>query len=165
MEGGVKKEYIIIAVVVVALLLAVIISKLSVVNIIVGVGKGHKGHDNCLISTYEEFTTFAEETDLESSMEIDLKRKDYTTYYNEDFFKKHKLVAIINHEDTSREFIHSVDDLSYADGKKTANVTYTHREAGYAGSLGNAWYNIMLVEVDPKVEKVNFNSSSNAESK
>ena len=160
MDSVAKKEYFIIAAIVVVLLAVFIINKLSVVKLSVGVGKADGGTENCLISDYASFQEFAEKVKLHSNMEIDLKNKEYATYYTEEFFQKHKLGAVITHEDTSKEYIYSIDDLKYSDGKKTATVTYTDKTAGYKGPLKNSWSNVMLVELDKKVENINFARAS-----
>ena len=160
MDGVVKKEYIIIAAVVVVLIAFFVINKLSVTELSVGMGKSSKGTENCLISDYASFQEFAEEIGLESNMEIDLKSKEYASYYNEEFFSKHKLGAVITHEDTSKIYIHSIDNVEYSDGKKTATVTYTDKTEGYNGPYKNSWNNVMLVELDKKVENIKFVKAS-----
>ena len=164
--GNIKKEHIIVAVIIlVAFIVVLVVGKLTEVKLIVGVGKASGTHENFLISSYEEFETFAEEVKLEDKMEIDLKTKEYKTYYNEEFFQNHKLAAILNREDTSKVFIHSVDDLSYSNGRKTATITYTSKAEGYNGTLKSAWTNVMLVELDKNVEDVNFVKSVSEEKK
>ena len=164
MDSVVKKEYFIIAAVAVVLLAFFLINKLSVVNLIVGVGKADNGAENCLISDYASFQEFTDKVRLHQNMEIDLKNKDYTTYYTEEFFEKHKLGAVVTHEDTSKVYIYSIDDVKYSDGKKTATITYTDKTEGYNGPLKNSWNNVMFVELDKKVQNVNFvKSSSTAE--
>ncbi len=162
--GNIKREHIIMAaIILVAFIVVLVVGKLSEVKLSVGIGKASGTHENFLISSYEEFEAFAEEVKLEDKMEIDLKNKECRPYYNEEFFKKHKLAAILNREDTSKVFIHSVDDLSYSNGRKTATITYTHKTEGYNGTLKNSWTNVMLVELDKNVENVNFVKSVSEE--
>ena len=108
MDGMAKKEYIIIAAVVVILIAVFVVNKLSVTKLSVGIGKASGGTENCLISDYASFQEFAEKIGLKPNMEIDLKNKEYASYYNEEFFNKHKLGAVITHEDTSKVYIDSI---------------------------------------------------------
>jgi len=165
MEGIAKKEYIIIAAIVIVLIAVFAINKLSVTKLSVGIGKADGGTENCLISDYASFQEFAEKVGLKPSMEIDLKNKEYASYYNEEFFSEHKLGAVITHEDTSKVYIYSIDNVEYSDGKKTATVTYTDKTEGYNGTYKNSWNNVMLVELDKKVENIKFVKSSSTDEK
>lgn len=163
--SGFKKEFIIPIVVVVGIIIVLLVGKLTEVKLSVGTGKASSGTENKIITSYKDFEDFAKTISLEPTMEIDLKKKDYSTYYNEEFFKNHNLAAVLTHEDNSKVYICGIDSLSYTDGKKKAIVTYTDKTDGYLGPLGKSWTNVMLVELDKKTEDVEFIKSSSTQEK
>ena len=88
------------------------------------------------------------------------KKVNFSEQYNEEYFKEKKLAVIAVYEDDSKEYIHSVDSITYNSSKTEATINYTYKDDIYMGTLGNTWYTIMLVEIEPSVTTVNFINSA-----
>ncbi len=150
----VKKEVLIVIAIVLVIVGFIIYKQVSKVDITYAIGKGNRSHENVLIENYEQLEKFIEDTKLNSTVEINFKKNTVTDVYNEEYFKNKKLAVITLYEDTSKNYIYSVDDLKYSGNEAT--ITYTDKTEGYAGPLSNSWYNILLVEIKGNVNKVNF---------
>ncbi len=158
-----KKEIIIVVSILAIILLVFLVKTLTKTNINYGIVKARNGKDNGLISSYDEFQELVSSSGMEKKGEINLKNTDIENYYNKEFFEKNKLVYISVQEDDSKEYIYSIDDCKYSNGKKDAEVTYTYKTGAYLGPIGKTWYDYMLLEVDKNVENVSY--VKNSESK
>ena len=60
------------------------------------------------------------------------------------------------YEDTSKDYMYSIDEVVYDSAKKEATIRYTYKYTTYAGTLDRTWYDYMFVELDKNVEHVIF---------
>jgi len=151
-----RKEIIIVVSILAVILLVFIVKSITKTNINYGVVKARSGKENGLISSYDEFQELVSSAGLEKKGEINLKNTELESYYTKEFFENNKLVYISVQEDDSKEYIYSIDDCKYSNGKKDAQVTYTYKTGAYLGPIGKNWYDYMLLEVDKNVENVSF---------
>ena len=156
-QSVVKKEIIIIVAIVLVIASIFIYNQVTKVDMVVAIGKSTSAHYNFnLIEDYKTFEEFVEKSGLEETITINYKKNNVLEVYNEEYFNEKKLAVVATYEDTSKNYIYSIDNLEYENDKTKAIVTYTDKTDGYAGTLGNSWYNVMLVEVEGTVTDVSF---------
>ncbi len=167
-NGTSKKTIIIIALIVVVaigILYFTVLRKPKKVEY--NVTKSSASADNTLIKDYDSFEKFIEKNKVEDAItnEVTFKKSTLTETYTEDFFKENSLAVVVLYEDTSKDYIHSIDTLEYNSGKTEATIGYTYKFETLAGSLSDKWYVYMFVALDKNVEHVafqNINSKANS---
>lgn len=119
---------------------------------------GNKSYDNKIIEEYRIFKKMAKDCGLaeEMSNAITFKRHVALDYFNEEYFNNKNVAVLVLYEDTSKNYIYSIDKVTYNEAGTEATIEYTYKTDGYAGTLGNTWYNYLLVELDKTVENVKF---------
>lgn len=120
--------------------------------------KGYTKCEGVLIDNYKDFSKLASNARLNKEMESAKTYKWYVVldYFNEDFFANKKVAIISTYEDTSKDYVFSIDEVIYNETKTSATINYTDKVGGYAGTLDTTWENYMIVELEPTVTEVNF---------
>lgn len=120
--------------------------------------KGYKKCDGVLIEDYKTFSKLAKEANLDTEMtsSVTYNRHVVLDYFNESYFNSKKLAAIATYEDTSKNYIYSIDEVIYNEERTSVTIKYTDKTDGYSGTLGSTWQNYMFVELEPTVTSVNF---------
>jgi len=161
MDTNDSKKVIIIGVIAIAIIAVLLIIINRKPDIAYTTGRSNKGTDGVLISTKKELDDLTKKIGIGEKLETNkYKKVNFSEQYNEDFFNNKKLAVIAVYEDDSKEYIHSIDSIKYNSSKSEVTINYTYKEDIYMGTLGNTWYTIMLVEIDPSVTTVNFVNSA-----
>lgn len=128
--------------------------------------KSDREGQSCLIQDYKTLKNIIKKGELNGEMTniLDFNKYSITDHFNEEYFNEKKIAMVVTYEDTSKSYIYSIDKVTYNSDKTEATVYYTDKTDGYAGTLGNCWYNYMFVEVENTVEKVNFVVDNGSES-
>lgn len=119
---------------------------------------GKKSYDNKIIEEYRLFKKMAKDCSLDEEMSnaITFKRHSTLEYFNEEYFNNKNVAVLVLYEDSSKNYIYSIDKITYNEAGTEATIEYTYKTDGYAGTLGNTWYNYLLVELDKNVENVRY---------
>lgn len=161
METDNSKKMIIIgvvAIIIIAIILVIINRKPELVYTI---SKANDGTDGILITSKSELDDLVKKIGIGENLETNkYKKATLSERYNDEFFNEKKLAVIAVYEDDSKEYIHSIDEVIYNSSKTTATINYTYKGDIYLGTLGNTWYTVMLVEVEPTVTTLNFVNSA-----
>ena len=114
--------------------------------------------ENTLFKDYKTFKKFSDNKKMEDIMtnKVTFKKNSLNETYTEEFFKNKRLALVAVYEDTSKDYIYSIDDLTYNEDKTEATITYTYKVGTFADVLSSTWYNYMFVELENTVEHVNF---------
>lgn len=126
--------------------------------------KGYSGCDGLLIEDYKTFSKLATSSRFNKEMvsSTTYERHVVLDYFNEEYFTNKKIAVISTYEDTSKEYLYSIDEVIYNDTKTAATINYTDKIGGYAGTLDTSWENFMIVELEPTVTEVKFVKANKA---
>ncbi len=161
METDNSKKIIIIGVIIIAIIAIILVIINRKPNLNYTIGRSNVGTDGVLISSKKELDDLTKKIGIGENLETNkYKKVNFSEQYNEEYFKEKKLAVIAVYEDDSKEYIHSVDSITYNSSKTEATINYTYKDDIYMGTLGNTWYTIMLVEIEPSVTTVNFINSA-----
>ena len=157
MEADNSKKILIIGIAIIAVIIVILLLINKKPDLTYTIGTCDKGTDGILISSKKELDDLNKKISIKENLETNkYKKATLSERYNDEFFNEKKLAAVAVYEDDSKEYIHSIDEVRYDSSKTTATIKYTSKEDIYLGTLGNTWYTIMLVELDPKTTTVNF---------
>lgn len=123
--------------------------------------------DNTFFKDYQSFKKFYDKTkNLDDTLvnKATFKKSSLSETYTEEFFENKRLALVAVYEDTSKDYMYSVDKVEYNSDKTEATITYTYKFGTFADVLSSTWYDYMFVELENTVETVNFvkdNNSSN----
>lgn len=165
-KKGLSAETIILLIVVILVLIAIIFFNLfnKEEDFVYGTVEASETASNTLIEDYKSYKRFMSNVKAQDKITIHYKKYSIQDRYNEDFFNNKKLAIIVVSEDTSKDYIRDILDVSYNKERTEATIKYEYRVAGYAGTLSRSWQTCMVVELDNTVTNVNFvldNSSNN----
>lgn len=120
--------------------------------------KGYSECEGVLIDNYKDFSKLVSDSKLDKEMESAKTYKWHVVleYFNEAFFAEKKIAVISTYEDTSKDYVFSIDEVIYNETKTSATINYTDKVGGYAGTLDTSWENYMIVELEPTVTEVKF---------
>ena len=90
------------------------------------------------------------------NISVNYKKYSPEERYSEEFFKENKLAIIGVNEDTSCEYFHQINEVTYENGKTSAKISYAAKKGSYAGTLSRTWTAYMIVELPNTVTSVNF---------
>lgn len=115
--------------------------------------------ENTLFKDYNSFKKFYDKvSDLNDTLEnkATYKKSSLSETYTEDFFNEKRLALVSVYEDTTKDYIYSIDKVEYNSDKTEVTITYTYTYTTYADVLSKTWYDYMFVELENTVETVNF---------
>lgn len=166
-----KAEIIIIAVVAVVVIAAIIIY--NVVNkkeeFVYGITQASSSPSSTMvIEDTKTLKSFIKKSGLNDEITINYKKYSIQERYTDEFFNTKKLALVMVNEDTSKEYIHDIDDVIYNKERTDVTIKYVYKSDGYAGNLSKSWVTCMIVELDNTVNNVNFvldNSSAEKDKK
>ena len=126
---------------------------------------GIKDYGSALVEEHRIFKNMVKDCMLKETMSnsISYERENVIEYFNEEYFANKKLAVLPVYEDNSKEYIYSIDDVSYNEDKTEVTITYTYKVGTYADTFASTWYNYMFVELEPTVQDVNFVIDNNSE--
>lgn len=126
---------------------------------------GTSEYDEPIIQEFRILKNMVKNGKLKETMtnSITFERETVLEYFNEEFFTNKKLAVVTVYEDNSKEYIYSINDLTYNDDKTEATIKYTYKVGTYADTFASTWYNYMFVELEPTVTKVNLVLDNNSE--
>ena len=156
MDTGVNKKLIIIVVAVIVVAAIALIVLNSKPKMHYSVGRSNTMHDNTLISNKDEFDKFVKKVGTQEALKRNYKNVTLSEQYNGEYFQKNKLAVITVYEDDSREYLFDVENVTYSSDKTQATISYVYKEDTYIGTLGNTWYETILVELPASVTSVNY---------
>lgn len=121
--------------------------------------------ESTLFNNYTEFQKFIDGKNIKDTMEnrATYKKLSFSEKYNEEFFKENKLAVVVVYEDTTKDYIYSIDKVAYNEDKTEATITYTYKYDTFADTLSDTWYDYMFVDLDNTVEHVNFVRNTDSE--
>ena len=161
METGDSKKTIIIGIIIIAVIVAILLIINKKTELSYTIGRSDEGTEGILISSKKELDTLNKKISINDALETNkYKKATLSDRYNDYFFNEKKLAVIAVYEDDSKEYIHSIDEVKYSSDKTSATINYTYKPDIYLGPLGNTWYTIMLVEIEPEVTSVDFINTS-----
>ncbi len=157
-KKGLSAETIIIAIVAIVIVVAIIYFSMSnkKEEFTYGTVEATTSASNTLIEDYKSYRRFLTKVGAKDEITINYKKYNILERYNEEFFNNKKLAVIVVAEDTSKEYIRDILDVTYNKEKTEATIKYEYRTAGYAGTLSRGWQTCMVVELDNTVTNVNF---------
>lgn len=165
-KKGLSAEAIII--VIVAIIVIIAIACFKMVNkkeeFTYGTVEASESAPNTFIEDYKSYRRFISKVGVNDEITINYKKYSMQEKYKEEFFNKKKLAVIVVSEDTSRNYIRDIIDVTYNNDRTEATIKYEYKIAGYAGTLSRSWQTCMVVELDNTVTNVNFvldNSTGN----
>lgn len=159
-NGEMKKSTIIAIVVIV--ILAIVILKCTVfkkpAKVEYNLTKSLTSYENTFFKDYASFRKFADSKNIEDTMtnKVTFKKSSFAETYTEEFFEDKKLAVVVVYEDTSKDYMYSIDKLEYNDNKTEVTIKYTYKYGTFADVLSSTWYDYMFVELPKSVEHVNF---------
>lgn len=168
-NGGMKKSTIIaiavIAVIVIIILCCTVFKKESKVEY--NLTKSLVSSENTFFKDYKSFKKFADSKKIEDTMtnKVTFKKSSFAETYTEEFFNDKKLAVVVVYEDTSKDYMYSIDKLEYNDDKTEVTIKYTYKYGTFADVLSSTWYNYMFVELPSSVEHVNFQKDNGTNEK
>lgn len=119
--------------------------------------------ENTLFKDYQSFNKFISKVGgLEDTMtnKVTFKKSSLSETYTEEFFKEKRLALVAVYEDTSKDYMYSIDKVEYNSDKTEATITYTYKYGTFADVLSRTWYDYMFVELENTVENVIFQKAS-----
>ncbi len=164
-NGGMKKSTVIaiavIAVIVIIILSCTVFKKEAKVEY--NLTTSGVSAENTFFKDYKSFKKFADTKKVEDTMtnKVTFKKSSFAETYNEEFFNDKKLAVVVVYEDTSKDYMYSIDKLEYNDNKTEVTIKYTYKYGTFADVLSSTWYNYMFVELPSTVEHVNFQVENN----
>lgn len=159
-NGGMKKSTIIaiavIVVIVIIVLCCTVFKKESKVEY--NLTTSGTSAENAFFKDYKSFKKFADSKKIEDTMtnKVTFKKSSFAETYTEEFFNDKKLAVVVVYEDTTKDYMYSIDKLEYNDDKTEVTIKYTYKYGTFADVLSSTWYNYMFVELPQSVEHVNF---------
>lgn len=157
METDNSKKIAIIGIIIIAIVVILLLIINRKPDLTYTIGRSNKETNGVIISSKKELDDLNKKIGIGENLETNkYKKTTLSERYSEDFFKEKKLAVIAVYEDDSKEYIHSIDEVKYNKNNSSATINYTYKEDIYLGTLGNTWYTIMLVEINPDVTTVNF---------
>ncbi len=159
-NGEMKKSTIIaiaiIAVIIIIVLCCTVFKKESKVEY--NLTKSLVSAENTFFEDYKSFKKFADSKKIEDTMtnKVTFKKLSFNETYTEEFFNDKKLAVVVVYEDTSKDYMYSIDKLEYNDDKTEVTIKYTYKYGTFADVLSSTWYDYMFVELPNTVEHVNF---------
>lgn len=124
--------------------------------------------NNTFFEDYQSFKKFYDKNKgIEDTLtnKVTFKKTSLSETFTEEFFENKKLALVAVYEDTSKDYMYSIDKLEYNSDKTEATITYTYKYGTFADVLSSTWYDYMFVELDSSVEKVNFVKDNNSNKK
>lgn len=157
-KKGLSAETIIILVVSIIVVIAIVGFKMAnkKEEFTYGTVEASESAPNTFIEDYKSYRRFISKVGADDEITINYKKYSMQDKYKEDFFNKKKLAVIVVSEDTSRNYIRDILDVTYNNDRTEATIRYEYKIAGYAGTLSRSWKTCMIVEVDNTVTNVNF---------
>ncbi len=158
-NGGNTKKIVIIVVillVVLGILYFTVFNKKSKVEY--NLTTSSSAAQSTLFNDYNSFKKFIQKNNVNENIEnkVTFKKSTLDEKYTEEFFNDKKLAVVVVYEDTSKDYMYSIDEVVYDSAKKEATIRYTYKYTTYAGTLDRTWYDYMFVELDKNVEHVIF---------
>lgn len=126
--------------------------------------KAKEEAESTLFNNYAEFKKFIDKRDIEDSLEnkATYKKESLEAKFTEEYFNDKKLAVIAVYEDTSKDYIYSIDEVIYNKDKTEATIKYTYVIGTFADVLSQKWYNYMFVELENTVEHVTFEKDNSS---
>lgn len=124
--------------------------------------------ENTFFKDYKSFKKFYDKaSNLEDTLtnKADFKKSSLAETFTEDFFNDNRLALVAVYEDTSKDYMYSIDKVEYNSDKTEATITYTYKYGTFADVLSRTWYDYMFVKLPSTVETVNFVKDNNSNSK
>lgn len=166
-KKGLSAETIIIAIVAIVIVVAIIYFSMSSKKeeFTYGTVEAMNSASNTFLEDYRSYKRFMGKVAADDEITINYKKYSMQERYKEDFFNNKKLAVIVVAEDTSKEYIRDILDVTYNKDRTEATIKYEYRTAGYAGTLSRSWETCMIVELDSTVTNVNFVLDNNSTDK
>lgn len=122
------------------------------------VTSAHDAAEPTLFKDYASFKKFINKKSIDDTMtnKVTFKKSSFSETFTEEFFANKRLAVIPVYEDTSKEYIYSVDEVIYNSDKTEVTIKYTYKIGTFADVLSSTWYNYMFVELENTVEHVEF---------
>lgn len=170
MENNVSKKTIIIivAIILIAVLALYFLVFKKDAKVEYNLTTAQSSAENTLFKDYQSFNKFISKVSgLDDTMtnKATFKKSSLAETYTEDFFKDKKLALVAVYEDTSKDYMYSIDKVEYNSNKTEATITYTYKFGTFADVLSQTWYDYMFVELEDTVENVIFQRASEETSK
>lgn len=124
--------------------------------------------ENTLFKDYQSFKKFYDKTKkLNDTLtnQATFKKSSLSETYTEEFFENKRLALVAVYDDTSKDYMYSIDKVEYNSDKTEATITYTYKFGTFADVLSQTWYDYMFVELENTVETVNFVKDNNSSKK
>ncbi len=114
--------------------------------------------ENTLFKDYNSYKKFIDKNNVKDEITngVTFKKSTLSETYTEDFFENKKLAVVVVYEDTSKDYMYSIDTIEYNSDKTEATIGYTYKYETFADVLSNTWYDYMFVELEDTVEHVVF---------